>query len=68
MYKKTEPEMEKARIIKTVRTIVRLKHSLAADEEINNILPEKLSDFDIALQSGQLKQLSIGLDDLLNED
>ena len=68
MYKKSEPEMQKARILKTVRTVVRLKHSLAADEEINDILPDKLIDFDVALQNGQLKQLRVGLDDLLNEN
>jgi hypothetical protein len=50
--------MERYKIIKATRTLLRLKHSLNADEELNNVLPDRLEDFDKAVQSGELKQLS----------
>jgi hypothetical protein len=64
MLKKTETEMERAKIIKVTRQLIRLKHSLAADEELNDVLPDRLAEFDNALQSGELKQV----DELLNVD
>lgn len=68
MHKKTPAEMEKAKIAKTVRTVVRLKHSLAADEEINDILPDTLEEFDGALAKGELTQLKANLADVLGAD
>lgn len=65
MRKKTPAEMEKAKITKAARTLIRLKHSLAADEEINAVLPDTLEEFDEALARGELKQLRAGLDDVL---
>lgn len=65
MRKKSPAEMEKANIAKATRTLIRLKHSLAADEEINSILPDTLEEFDEALASGELKQLKAGLADVL---
>ncbi len=49
--------MQKARMLKTARYLIRLKHSLAADEELNNILPDMSGEFDTALQNGELKKL-----------
>lgn len=63
MFKKSEAELEKAAIIKATRTLVRLKHSLAADREINEVLPDRLDQFNNALQSGTLLRLPIRLDD-----
>jgi hypothetical protein len=57
LKKKTPAEMERARITKTARTWVRLKHSLAADEELNSILPDTLAEFDEALARGELRAL-----------
>jgi len=66
MYKKTEIEMERDRIIKTYRTLLRLKHSFNADKEINDLLPDRLSEFDAAIQSGELKVIPHSLlDDIL---
>jgi hypothetical protein len=59
--------MEKSNIAKATRTLIRLKHSLRADEEINAILPDRLTEFDNALQAGELKQLKAGLLDALGE-
>lgn len=63
MRKKTKAEMERARITKAARTLIRLKHSLKADEEVNDILPGTLAEFDTALMSGELKKLSSNLVD-----
>lgn len=62
MIQKSDIEMERARTIKITRALVRLKHSLAADTEINTILPTTLIEFDKALQSGELLQLAITTD------
>lgn len=59
MNKKSPAEMERARIIKITRTLARLKASLAADEEINEILPDRLAQFDKSLNEGQLLQLEV---------
>ncbi len=60
MHKKTEIELERAAIIKISRAIIRLKHSIAADKEINDTLPDRLQEFDKSLQSGQLLGLQEG--------
>jgi hypothetical protein len=59
--------MERAAVAKTTRTLVRLKHSLAADEELNSILPDTLEKFDEALAAGELKQVTAALDDIIRE-
>lgn len=64
MRKKTPAEMERARITKATRSIIRLKHSLRADEEINAVLPDTLDEFEEALARGELK----GLDDVTPKD
>jgi hypothetical protein len=61
----TIAELERAGIAKTTRTLVRLKHSLAADEELNTLLPATLDDFDEALAAGELKGIKARLDDVL---
>ncbi len=53
MRRKTEAELMRAKVSKIVRNHIRLKHALAADEEINEALPEVLARFDRALQSGK---------------
>jgi len=67
MRKRTEAEMERAKIIKAGRTLIRLKHSLAADKEINDLLPDAVADFNNALANGELKQLTTGLSDAIGE-
>lgn len=61
MNKKTDIEMERDRILKTYRTLLRLKHSLNADKEINDLLPDRLNEFDRAIQAGELKALPVSL-------
>jgi hypothetical protein len=68
LKKKTPAELERARITKTARTLIRLKHSLKADEELNAVLPDTLSEFDAALARGELTELKVSLDDVLGGD
>jgi hypothetical protein len=58
MRKKTEKELKQAALTKTTRTVIRLKHSLAADEEINAVLPDTLDEFEAAYANGDLKKLT----------
>lgn len=39
------------------------EHSLAADEEINAVLPDKLEEFDEALPRGERKEAKANLND-----
>lgn len=65
MKKKTPADMEKAKLAKAARTLIRLKHSLAADVEINSVLPDTLAEFDESYANGELKELRAGLDDVI---
>lgn len=67
MRKKTAEEMERAKVMKTTRTVIRLKHSLAADEEINAVLPDTLDEFEEAIARGELKEVAAHLDDVLGD-
>ena len=49
------------------RTLIRLKHSLAADQELNDVLPDTLGEFDEALARGELRELRASLDDVLDD-
>lgn len=61
MSSKSEIEMARAAIAKVTRTEVRLKHSLMADAELNDVLSRRLADFDIALQRGEIPSLALKL-------
>ena len=65
MRKKTPAEMERHKLTKSARTLIRLKHSLKADEEINAVLPDTLEEFEAALAKGELKGLTAKLDDVI---
>jgi hypothetical protein len=41
-------------MLKTIRTAVRLRHSIAADEELNEILPRASAKFFKKVQSGEI--------------
>jgi hypothetical protein len=61
--RKSEAEMNRQAIMKITRTMVRLKYSLAADKEINQLLPDRLDEFDAALQRGELLELKPSLEE-----
>lgn len=65
MRKKTPAEMERAKVAKTTRTLIRLKHSLKADEEINALLPDTLAEFEESLALGDIKSVDARIDDVL---
>lgn len=46
-------EVELAAVVKTVRTSIRTKHSVAADKEINEVIPEVEKAFYSAVQRGK---------------
>ncbi len=46
-------EREKAKLLKLARTLIRAKHSAAADDELNEVLPQLELKIDKAIQSGK---------------
>ena len=58
--RKTPEEMAFAARIKTARSLVRLKHSIEADYELNALLADMTEDHALELQTGGLKQLEPG--------
>jgi hypothetical protein len=55
---KDDITLRKAAAIKTARSIIRLKHSLAADEELNRVLPQVELAFDRAVNGGELPDVA----------
>ena len=49
--------MQQPESTKAARTRIRLKHSLAAGQEINSVLPDTLDEFEAALARGDLEEL-----------
>lgn len=68
MYKKSLIEMERQKTAKILRSLVRLKHSIAADEELNDRLPDTLAEFDTAIQVGELRTLGHSIDRILGDN
>ena len=58
---KSEIDMARLAIAKVTRAEVRLKYSLMADAELNEVLSQRLIDFDVALQSGTIPSLALKL-------
>lgn len=61
MPSKTNIEMARAAIAKVTRAEIRLKYSLLADNELNEILPQRLQAFDVQLQAGTIPSLALKL-------
>lgn len=59
--------MERQRTRTIATTLIRLKHRLAADEEINRVLPDTLEEFDAALARGELTALTTSLSDVIGD-
>lgn len=57
MNKKTRAEMNWSKVRKAAASAIRLKHSLLADEELNEVLPKLELDFQKALVSGKTYEL-----------
>lgn len=53
MARRTEIEQQRLAVAKSVRSAIRLKHALAADAEVNDVLPDVLDQFDRAIAAGE---------------
>ena len=49
-------DQARANMLKTIRTAVRLKHSIAADDELNEVLPMAEAKFNAAVMKGRLPE------------
>lgn len=58
---KDDIALRKAALMKAARSAVRLKHSLAADAELNALLPELERRFDAQVQNGYLPSVAESL-------
>jgi hypothetical protein len=58
-------EREKAKLLKLARTLIRAKHAAAADDELNQVLPELEIAIDTAIQSGKSFDMGKKLEALL---
>lgn len=59
MRSNTEIEQRRAEILKAVRSVIRLKHSIAADREVNGVLPQIELELDAAIKTGKIYELEV---------
>ena len=52
--RKDKVDQERANLLKIVRTAIRLRHSIAADNELNEVLPLAEARFNKYVQKGVL--------------
>jgi hypothetical protein len=53
---RTEIEQARFEAVKVLRAAVRLRHSIAADRELNEVLPQFDKAFTAAIQRGELPE------------
>jgi len=58
-YGKSELEQSVANHRKVARTVIRLKHAIAADEELNRVMPVLERRLDSMLQDGRIVPLTV---------
>lgn len=58
--------MEEFKAAKILRTAIRLKHSINADEEINELVPDTIATMREALTRGEQLQLSGVLEGIID--
>ena len=51
---KDDIELRRAALLKVARSAIRVKHAVAADAELNEVLPKLQRAFDQAVQNGRL--------------
>ena len=54
MKHRVEIDQAKASLLKVARAAIRLKHSIAADEELNRVLPALEDKFNESVHQGEL--------------
>lgn len=55
---KAEVDQERANMLKSLRTFVRLRHSIAADTELNEILPKAEALYNAAINRNKIPSLA----------
>lgn len=60
MLKRDPIDQRRADMVKTLRSEIRLKHSLAADNEINEVIPKAVKEFNKAVLRGELPEVNRG--------
>lgn len=60
MRKLTNGELAKRNALKVARTAIRLKHSIEADNEMNEFLPALEEQIDSAITGGKRLEISAG--------
>lgn len=60
MAQLTDIEMLERNLTKAIRSQVRLKHSLAADRELNRKLAEVKREFEAAVKAGTVREFVTG--------
>lgn len=60
MIKLTPAEMDKKDALKVSRSAIRLRHSINADHEINDVIPDLENKIDQAMTGGPRLQISVG--------
>ena len=58
MTPKDDIALRRAAMLKAARSAVRLRHSLAADAELNEVLPELERKFDASVKNGTLPDVA----------
>jgi hypothetical protein len=58
MSHRDDVAMRRAALLKAARSMIRLRHSLAADAELNDVLPRVEAEFDKAVQMGTLPEVA----------
>lgn len=53
---KDKVDQARVNMLKIIRTAIRLRHSIAADEELNELLPMAEARFNAAVMKGQLPE------------
>lgn len=61
MSPKDDIELRKRALFKAARSAVRLRHSLEADAELNDLLPQLERAFDMAVSRGILPDVAVML-------
>lgn len=54
VVKREEADQARVNMLKVIRASIRLRHSIAADTEINEVLPQAEAEFNERVLSGEL--------------
>ena len=63
MDQKDDIALRRAALMKAARSAIRLRHSLAADAELNEVIPQLERDFNAAIQRGYVPEVAVMLRD-----